>query len=72
MNDFAWAEAQLDLGNSVRRASASTVYVKMHQPVWSPRLIPGMFYASDDSWVRDDMFRFSIDDAAATDWELHS
>ena len=72
MSNFAWAQAQLNLGNSVRRASAATVYVKMHQPAWSPNSIPGVFYVSDDSWVRDDTFYFSIDDAHATDWELHS
>lgn len=72
MSDVSWAQQQINSNNSVRRASLPNVYVKFYNPGWSWRAEMGVFYASDDSVAYAGPYRFSVDDCAATDWELHT
>lgn len=71
MADVSWAQTQLNLGNSVRRASKSAVYLKVASGI-VPWPITACFFASDDSVAYAGTYGFSIDDCAATDWELHT
>ena len=71
MADVSWAQTQLNSGNSVRRASLPSVYLKVASGI-VPWPIPACFYASNDQLAGSGHYSFSIDDCAATDWELHS
>ena len=73
MAGVLWAQQQVIDGNSVRRASIPSVYVKLHQPVWSPHPVRGAFFATGDILATPyHHYMFSIEDCAATDWELHA
>lgn len=68
MADVFWASSQLNLGNPVRRASIPSVYIGISSQPWPQR---SLFLASDSSLIQMS-YSFSIEDAIATDWELHS
>ena len=71
MADVSWAQTQITAGNSVRRASLPSVYLKTTSGL-VPWPITACFFASDDSVAYAGTYVFSIDDCAATDWELHT
>lgn len=71
MADVSWAQTQLTSGNSVRRGSKSTVYLKVASGI-VPWPITACFFASNDQLAGNGSYVFSIDDCAATDWELHT
>ena len=72
MADVSWAQNQIVLGNSVRRAAYTAVYLKAHNPTWAPWGTVSCFFANDDSLANTGTYTYSIDDCAATDWELHT
>lgn len=73
MADVLWAQQQVINGNSVKRASIPSVYVKLHEPSWSTYAVRGAFFTSGDILATPyHHYMFSMEDCAATDWELHS
>lgn len=69
MNGVTWATQQIELGNSVRRASIPTVYLKKSAGI-VPWPITAIFSTADDSLMYGGTYVFDLDDCAATDWEL--
>lgn len=71
MNDINWARQQIALENAVRRVSIPGVYLKQYSPSWSPWAPVTAIHSTSNDSVIEQRYFFTLDDAAATDWELH-
>ena len=75
MNDIKWALEQIALGNAVQRVSIPGVYLQNYLPfpgAWMQHV--GVYLTSDDpsSPLFGTTYSFTLDDAAAVDWDLYS